>query len=308
MDQLKGSLRYIPLPAVTQFVAGLGSTGRLKLSQATWSGDITLRDGDVVAARLGGYETGRIALDGMVLGLTEADFAFADEPVDASLEPLMARADLEGYMARLMVERERLHLPADALTSVPSLIDQPGGASDANQVTIQAGALQLIPALMHGHTLDHIAQRRGMARTLRELATLQAGGLARLDAAPVTAQRPAAVAAPAAPAPAPRPLTPPVRPLRPVKIDAERAQPQPRRSGWWEASTALKAVPVDPDRTTLTRPRPDADRTVVRPLSPPPPTLPFPASAPNPTPTPTATEHGRSWRTALVGLFVAPKA
>jgi hypothetical protein len=302
MDQLTGSLRFIPLSAVTQFVAGLSSTGRLKLSQGAWSGDITLRHGEVVAARLGSYETGRTALDGMLLGLTEADFAFADEPVDTSLEPLMPRAELEGYLARLMVERERLHLPADALSCMPTLIDQPGGASDANQVTIQAGALQLIPALMHGHTLDHIAQRRGMARTLRELATLHAGGLARLEAAPVTVQRP--VAATTTAAPAPRPLTPPVRPLRPVKTDAERPQPQPRRTGWWEASAALTAVPaaqprpIDPDRTVLIRPRADADPTVLRPLTPPSPTP----------PSPTPTGSGRSWRTALVGLFVAPKS
>src|SRR5262252_2722752 len=122
MDQLKGSIRFIPLPAVTRFVASLGSTGRLRLSQGAWSGDITLRNGEVVAARLGAFDTGRVALDGLVLGLVDAEFAFADEPVDASLEPLMGRNELEAYLTGLIAERARLQLPADALSSVPSLI------------------------------------------------------------------------------------------------------------------------------------------------------------------------------------------
>jgi len=301
MDQLKGSLRFIPLAAVTRFVASLGSTGRLKLSQGAWSGDITLRNGEVVAARLGGFETGRVALDGLVLGLGDADFAFADEPVDASLEPLMGRDELEAYLTGLIAERERLHLPTDALSRVPCLIDQPANGSEASQVTIQAGALQLIPALLHGNTLEQIAQRRGLARTLRELATLQAGGLARLEAAPVSAQPAAAPVAAAPVAAAPRPVRPaaapvaseptvreqvtprPVRPLRPVRTEAEAAPVRPPRTGWWQTNAApaqprpvpapvqvqvLKPVaapepaPSDQEQTVVS-PRVDREKTVV---------------------------------------------
>src|SRR5215471_8532273 len=104
MDQLKGSLRFIPLPAVTQFIAGLGSTGRLKIAQGAWSGEIALRDGQLASAQLGA-ERGRPALEGMVLALAEADFAFVDGPVEAAEDALLSRDELASYMAGLVAER-----------------------------------------------------------------------------------------------------------------------------------------------------------------------------------------------------------
>jgi len=181
MDQLKGSLRFIPLPAVTQFISGLGSTGRLKITQGAWSGEIALRTGQIVGAQLGA-EHGRAALEGMVLALTEAEFAFLDGVVE-STEPLLSRDELAGYMAGLIAERERLQLAPGALTSLPCLVDHGQNGGEASQVTIQTAALQLIPSLVYGHTLEQIALRRGLARTMRELAMLRAGGLVRLESA-----------------------------------------------------------------------------------------------------------------------------
>src|ERR671933_1860769 len=93
MDQLKGSLRFIALPALAQFLVGLGSTGRLHLTQGSWAGEIAFRNGQLVAARLGS-EQGRTALDGMVLGLQDAEFVFVDEPVEHAGEPLLVGEEL----------------------------------------------------------------------------------------------------------------------------------------------------------------------------------------------------------------------
>jgi hypothetical protein len=105
-------------------------------------------------------------------------------------------------MAGIVAERERLQPVVGMLNSVPCLVDQPAeGDQESSQVTIQAAALQLIPALVYGHTLEQIAQRRGLARTLREIAVLRNGGLVRLESAPADptagAQRTRAATAPA---------------------------------------------------------------------------------------------------------------
>jgi hypothetical protein len=304
MDQLKGSLRFIPLPAVTQFIAGVGSTGRLKITQGAWSGEIALRNGQIVGAQLGA-EHGRAALEGMVLALTEAEFAFLDGVVE-STEPLLSRDELAGYMAGLVAERERLQLAPGALTSLPCLVDQGQNGGEASQVTIQAAALQLIPSLVYGHTLEQIALRRGLARTLRELAMLRAGGLVRLESAP-PAPAASAAAAPAtisAPASAPRP----VRPLRPVAAAAGPAGPAaapapaaPRRAGWYQAVNSSAAAA--PATVELPRPRLliEEARARLEPVRDEPEATPPVAVATPVTPR-------RSWRDALVGIFIAQAA
>jgi hypothetical protein len=305
MDQLKGSLRFIPLPAVTQFVAGLGSTGRLQISQGPWSGEIALGNGQVVGAQLGA-ERGRPALDGLVLALTEADFAFVDGQDASDAEPLLGRDELAGYMAGLVAERERLQPVIGMLNSVPCLIDQPssGGGAESSQVTIQAAALQLIPALVYGHTLEQIAQRRGLARTLREISALRNGGLVRLEATPAAPPMPAQTLqvvppAPAptdqsparadqsparhgaaTPAPAPSPadqeparrpaptrinVPPPIRPLRPVPTENRPAAQPPRRAGWWQTSSAVAPATIETPRPRLVTDEPRPHLEALRP-------------------------------------------
>jgi hypothetical protein len=234
MDTLKGSLRFIPLPAVTQFIAGLGSTGHLKLVQGAWLGDISLRDGHVVAVQLG-TEYGRAAMDGLMLALSEADFVFVDEPVETTDDALFSREELEAYLAGLSAERERLQLPENALDSVPYLIDQPEDDSTAGQVTIHVSALQVVPFLPHGHTLEQIARQRGLARTLREIAVLYNAGLVRLEAVragvgaattPGMTESDSIEAEPSLHAGGPQSLSAHIRPLRTL------FQPR-RRPTWW---------------------------------------------------------------------------
>ncbi len=81
MDQLQGSLRFISLSTLTQLLVRTGSTGRLHIARGMWLGEIALRDGQLVAARLGS-ENGRAALEGMVLALDDAEFVFLEQPVE----------------------------------------------------------------------------------------------------------------------------------------------------------------------------------------------------------------------------------
>ena len=216
MDQLKGSLRFIALPALAQFLVGLGSTGRLHLTQGSWAGEIAFRNGQLVAARLGS-EQGRTALDGMVLGLQDAEFVFVDEPVEHAGEPLLVGEELATCISDLEAERQRLQPVSGALGHVPLLVEQPGASSPADQVTIDGSALRLIPSLVFGHTLEQIARQRGMAPTVRQMALLLAGGLVRLEPA-----------APTAPPVTPQPVA--------EKVVQPADAPAPRRSRGWRDS------------------------------------------------------------------------
>jgi hypothetical protein len=285
MDQLKGSLRFIPLPAVTQFIAGLGSTGRLQITQGTWSGEIALGNGQVVGAQLG-TERGRPALEGLVLALTEANFAFVDGPHAPDAEPLLSRDELAGYMAGLVAERERLQPVIGMLNSVPCLIDQPAsGGSESGQVTIQAAALQLIPALVYGHTLEQIALRRGLARTLREVAALRNGGLVRLEVAPAAPPMPAPtlqVVPPPAPAPADQDAAPrPAQAPAPADQDAAPRPAQAPAPADQDTARRPAQAPASADQEAARRPAPPRTLTppTLRPLRPVP-TEPRPAAQP----------------------------
>jgi hypothetical protein len=310
MDLLKGSLQFIPLPVVTEFIAGLGSTGRLEITQGIWSGEISLATGQVVGARLGD-EHGRAALEGLVLALTEAQFAFVDATEEGADQPLMSRDELAACMAELVAEREKLQAVRGRLGSVPCLVDQPQSGEEASQVTIHAAALQLLPALVHGHTLEQIAQRRGLARTLREMTMLCDGGLVRLESAPPP--KPAAAAEPekaprAAPSAAdqaasPRSAStrgvPTVRPLRPFASEPRPAPQPPRRGGWWRAPSASAAASAAPARVEQPRPRliTEAPRPQLEVVCAKPEELEEPRVTP-------LVARARSWGTTLIGIFV----
>ena len=293
MDQLKGSLRFVSLPAVTQFIAGLGTTGRLKLMQGAWSGEITLRDGQIVGAQLG-TERGRSALEGMVLGLSEAEFAFLDGVVDAEAEPIVGRDKLGGFMAALVSERDGLMDTLGTLNGVPRLIDS---GPEGTQVTMQAGALQLIPMLVHGQTLEQIGLRRGLARALREIAALREGGLVEIDPGRATAEPTTATATPAS-APPVRPVAAVSRPLRPASAEGH---PVPmaanRRATWWQTSSNSAAAPatVDMPRPHLVKDQPK--RAEVAAVTEKPAAVAAVTAA-----------SSQSWRKAVRGFFVAEPA
>jgi hypothetical protein len=176
LEQLRGRLSTIPLPAVLQLLCQLHSSGRVRISQGIWSGEFALRGGEIVSARLA-HEHGRAALEGMVLGFANADFMFAEEDVEDSEELLVSSHALADFLARMSVEREQLKHVTCVLDSVPQLVEDTATDLNVQPVTIDGTTLSLLPALVYGRTLEMIAQRRGLMRTLREVAALHAAGL-----------------------------------------------------------------------------------------------------------------------------------
>src|SRR5713101_760984 len=122
MTQFGGSFRFVQLPAIAQLLAELGSTGRVCVSQAEWTGEIVVRYGQFVGARLGA-EHGRAALEGIAVALPDAEFRFTDEPVAEASDALVTAAERTAYLDRLGGEHQRLVKLIPSLWLVPRLID-----------------------------------------------------------------------------------------------------------------------------------------------------------------------------------------
>src|ERR1700730_6100227 len=128
MTQLGGSLRFVQLPAVTQLLAELRSTGRLQVTHAEWAGEIVLREGQIMDARLGA-ERGRVALEAIALAIPDGEFSFVDEPVADKAEPLVTADDRPAYLGRLSAEQQRLARLIPSLNLIPRLVEAPQGTS-----------------------------------------------------------------------------------------------------------------------------------------------------------------------------------
>jgi hypothetical protein len=186
------------LAAVVRFLAGLGKSGRVSVAQGGWRGEVRLREGALVGARLGDA-TGAAAFEGMVLGLGDARFVVRDDDRDAAGEWRVAADAVPAYLEGLVAERERVRRLVPSLALVPHLR---GGPAADGQVTIGADALALLPALAKGETVEQLARARGLARCLRQVAALVEPGLVELGPATRPASRPSTADPSPAPAPA----------------------------------------------------------------------------------------------------------
>src|ERR1700730_15782992 len=100
MTKFSASLRFAELPAVAELLASLGSTGRLRIRNAAWSGEILVRRGQIIGASLDA-ERGRAALEGMAIGILDGELHFADEALVEDGEPLLDPAESAKILKRL---------------------------------------------------------------------------------------------------------------------------------------------------------------------------------------------------------------
>lgn len=192
MTNLSTSLRFADLPAVAELIAGFGGTGRLRIKQGAWSGEMLVRRGQIVRASLNA-ECGRAALDGMAIGLLDGELSFAFETVAEDDEPLLDPAERARVLKRLSRERQQVANLIPSLQLVPRLVETTDSRPTDGTVTlvaVGAAALEIIPSLAFGRTLEELARERGLARTVRDIATLVAGNAVKLEAPP-TGHRPA---------------------------------------------------------------------------------------------------------------------
>jgi hypothetical protein len=230
MTQLGTSLRFAALSAVVELLTRVAGTGRLRLVSGAWVGEIELRRGQIIGATLGD-ERGLPALESIAVGFLDGELNFAAGAVAEDGAALLPVEHQVERLRQLEAERKQLKVSVGSLQVVPRLTD----AGDANRnVTIGASALQLIPQLMWGQTLEQIARRRGLARTLRQVSVLARAGVLALESPPSTS-----------PTSDPKPPAGEERPGRPLpaRVLAARNQPDPTDA----------RVPPEPKRARPTR-------------------------------------------------------
>ena len=182
----------------------------------------------------------------MAIGLLDGELNFADEALAEDGEPLLDPAESAKVLKRLSRERQQMVSLIPSLHLVPRLVETTDRRPTDKRVTlvaVGAAALQIIPSLAFGRTLEEIARERGLARTVRDIATLVAGSVVKLEA-PAGIERSAPNATePSAPAPLAGP---------PVASTARLTAPAPatgHRSTTWPRSArvmALRAAPARP--------------------------------------------------------------
>ena len=109
--------------------------------------------------------SGRAALEAIVVALSDGSFSFVGEPVAETSDVLVTDAERSLVLERLTAEHERLIKVIPSLGLIPRLADAPHGSSSSSmeaqltiEVRIEAGAIQLLPALISGRTLDQLAR------------------------------------------------------------------------------------------------------------------------------------------------------
>jgi hypothetical protein len=140
-------------------------------------------------------EQGVTALDAILLVLSEGSFAFVE---GSSVEEHNMRMDVQALQGRLDIlstPARRADLTVALLPlAVPRIVDLNGLSATADEVVLDRGMLQTLLAINGQRTVEELSHRRGLARTLGDLATLLDLGLIQLEAASaVPALRPAAL-------------------------------------------------------------------------------------------------------------------
>ncbi len=194
------------LPALIQFIAGLHTSGILRVAQGRWSGEIAFEEGRVSAAAFG-RERGLEALEAMLLAFQHGQFVFTagapslpeDCSIAADAEELPAR--IAAAVARQAALAARIP-PLEAIPRVmPALAT--GARNDGErrsieeapeQLALRRRTLQVLLAVDGRRTVGELASRYGAQPALEDLVALEEAGLISFAPPDVTAL---AAAAPA---------------------------------------------------------------------------------------------------------------
>jgi hypothetical protein len=218
LTELSGTLDGLGLSAIVRFLGGLNKSGRLRLSQHDWVGEVHFDSGRLTHASLG-TRSGLTALDALVEVLPRASFSFDSHAAPTS-EPTIqlsndeVLAHLDEVVARVASGERRLP-DADA---IPAQTTIENGAEEPLQ--LDRAALQTLLIVDGQRSVREIVARRGSFDALWHLASLRDVGLISFE--PQVPEHESAAVPEAAP----------VAPVAPV--------------------TPIAPEPVDPDATVVT--------------------------------------------------------
>jgi hypothetical protein len=177
MTELSGTLGGVGLPAIVRFLGGLQKTGRLRLSQDDWTGEICFESGAVTHAVLGSRK-GVPALDGMLELFPEAAFAFeSGTPGDGSAERtvVMQSEELQKHLdaTAARVASGGRCLPHPDVVPAQTANDNEG----EEPLPLDRGTLQTLLAVDGHRTVREIVAMRRSIESVWHLASLADVGL-----------------------------------------------------------------------------------------------------------------------------------
>ncbi|MBV9597602.1 MAG: signal peptidase I [Chloroflexi bacterium] len=181
MADLTGSFSSIHFAPLAQFLADLGKTGDLLISNERWVGQLSLQDGRIVAAGIDD-EHGLSALELIVSGVSErGNFEFFDGSATLTAE-IDADWDFVGGIQRLSTSplqgwMSRLRAP----TAVPRLVVQPE-LRDELEITLTRAAIRLFLDVDGQRSIQDLVRRHGVRCCVTTLLRLCDLGLAEIPA------------------------------------------------------------------------------------------------------------------------------
>jgi trehalose monomycolate/heme transporter len=192
MQSFSGRLDGLNLLEAMRVVASVTRDARLHAAWGGWDGQVGVEAGRIVHASFG-PEQGADALAAMILALPHGPFQIAhdiseaERNLDLSIEAAVDQFEPLSKEAN-QVFRDRL-APGCAVRVVPKATD----ASEHEQLVLNSTTVHVLLDLQTDSiTIRDIAERRGLAGTLRALCTLTSHGFVELvdtGSAPATADR-----------------------------------------------------------------------------------------------------------------------
>jgi hypothetical protein len=175
MTELSGMLDGLGLSAIVRFLGGLNKSGRLRLSQHDWVGEIHFDSGRLTHASLG-TRSGLTALDALVELLPRASFSFDSHAAPTGEPTIQLGYDellthLDEVVAR--VARGERRLPDADAVPMQTTIDSGG----EGPLQLDRAALQTLLAVDGQRSVREIVARRGSFDALWHLASLRDVGL-----------------------------------------------------------------------------------------------------------------------------------
>ncbi|MBV9358624.1 MAG: DUF4388 domain-containing protein, partial [Chloroflexi bacterium] len=234
MAELSGSLEDIGLTALVRFLADVGSTGLLTLERERAAGNLTFRDGRIIAASFGSAR-GLDAVEAMAVALPDGWFVYTDGEVAGDPDPSLLTANVFARVDELARSRAARADPL-SLSAVPRIVDaEPRPNVEASRLSLDRAALRVLLAVDGRRSVGDLLSVGRPVEVIEHLRALAAAGVITFDAPADGGRRPGAPDAVSAPRQAPEPSAEPAangtsRPVQPKPGGAEPAtRPAPGR-------------------------------------------------------------------------------
>ncbi len=201
MAELSGSLEDIGLTALVRFLADVGSTGLLTLERERAAGNLTFREGQIVAASFGSAR-GLDAVEAMAVALPNGWFVYTDGEVAGDPDPSLLTANVLARVDELARSRAARADPL-SLSAVPRIVEsEPRPNVEASRLSLDRAALRVLLAVDGRRSVGDLLSIGRPVEVIEHLRALAAAGVITFDAPSARGRRPDA---PSAPQPAPEP-------------------------------------------------------------------------------------------------------